>query len=650
MILGGPDSRTWKWEQALNIFSSEPNFPIVPSRADIIKKTWLSWGTHTHIRGPSNKMPTNLIHAEIMTAYTSYYATADATPEMTELAATYSANIDKIVNSLRDDSNDIAKRSTFERAANTLGETANLLFDQLYPLQTWRDKTGHRGDDFQGTGAAAFWTVLDRLTHRCTNLIEQMSRERASWVALRDAMQLMEHVAGFLHDGREIWAGDNSFTYDTGLGFPVTGTGQELSTPIGVVRAIWQAPALVKDVNSHKAHSYYADAVGDNTPASKLLGGKFSETGPREKLELAAKRVWGEHLVLVDSWGAGAVGLLEATYWTARQYLPEIRTPVYLNLSGGTGDGGTGGGGQGDSGPGPNGGDGPAKDEGPVVTEKSSAPPPPPPPFIKTGPPVPGGPNTSIGGPDPFLKVPTGSYVGPDGVVIGPNGKPVLGPDGRPIIVPPGSRVSGNGEIIGPRGAGNLGQKDRLRKPYPAPGGVRIGSNGESALERHLKSLRRTPPPQLPPLRAPDSLPITMSRYDPQANFHSGPGSLGGGRGGVSPEVSSPGGKTVAPPTTGQGQLGNPKGASGNGVPFYPPMAGGPGGAGQGKSERDRTTWLAEDEKTWGTDPAVAPAVLGRRGRRSRAPVQQSMNPEHDYTFGLGQKPAAGHGTGTTTG
>ncbi|AUI57253.1 hypothetical protein [Amycolatopsis sp. BJA-103] len=648
MILGGPDSRTWVWEQALNIFSSEPNFPVVPSREDIIKKTWLSWGTHTHIRGPSNKVPTNLLHAEIMTAYTSYYATADATPEMTELAATYSANIDKIVNSLRDDSNDIGKRATFERAATTLGGAANLLFEQLYPLQTWRDKTGHRGDDFQGTGAEAFWTVLDKLTHRCVNLIEQLSRERASWVALRDAKQLMEHFAGYLNDGREMWEGDNSFTYDTGLGFPVTATGRDLSTPVGVIRAIWQAPALVKDINSHEAYSYYADAVGDNTPASKILGGKFSETGPREKLELAAKRVWGEHLVLVDSWGASAVGLLEAAYWTARQYLPEIRTPVYLNLSGGSGGGGgTGDGGPGDSGPGPGGGDGPAKDEGPVVTEKSTAPPPPPPPFIKTGPPPP---PPVPGGPNPFLKVPTGSYVGPDGVVIGPDGKPVLGPDGRPIIVPPGSRVSGNGEIIGPRGAGNLEQKDRLRKPYPPPEGVRKTYNGESALERHLKSLRRTPPPQLPPLRAPDSLPITMSRYDPQSNFHSGPGSLGGGRSGVSPEVPSPGGKTVTPPAAGQGPLGGPKGTSGNGVPFYPPTAGGPGGAGQGKGERDRTTWLAEDEETWGTDPTVAPGVLGRRRRRSRAGVQQSTNPERDYTFGLGQKPAAGHGTGTTTG
>jgi len=51
-------------------------------------------------------------------------------------------------------------------------------------------------------------------------------------------------------------------------------------------------------------------------------------------------------------------------------------------------------------------------------------------------------------------------------------------------------------------------------------------------------------------------------------------------------------------------------------VPFYPPMAGGMGmggmGGQNGSGERERTTWLAEDEDVWGTDPDVAPQVLGR--------------------------------------
>ena len=33
---------------------------------------------------------------------------------------------------------------------------------------------------------------------------------------------------------------------------------------------------------------------------------------------------------------------------------------------------------------------------------------------------------------------------------------------------------------------------------------------------------------------------------------------------------------------------------------------------GQQNQERERTTWLAEDEDVWGTDPQIGPSVLGR--------------------------------------
>ena len=35
-------------------------------------------------------------------------------------------------------------------------------------------------------------------------------------------------------------------------------------------------------------------------------------------------------------------------------------------------------------------------------------------------------------------------------------------------------------------------------------------------------------------------------------------------------------------------------------------------GGGQQQQERERSTWLAEDEGVWGTDPEVGPAVIGR--------------------------------------
>ena len=80
------------------------------------------------------------------------------------------------------------------------------------------------------------------------------------------------------------------------------------------------------------------------------------------------------------------------------------------------------------------------------------------------------------------------------------------------------------------------------------------------------------------------------------------------------------------PPTAGPGgAAGGPAAAAAasgaGGFPMYMPMAGMGGmggmgmggmGGGAGQQERERTTWLAEDEDVWGTEPDVAPQVLGR--------------------------------------
>ncbi|WP_431906666.1 hypothetical protein [Micromonospora carbonacea] len=61
-------------------------------------------------------------------------------------------------------------------------------------------------------------------------------------------------------------------------------------------------------------------------------------------------------------------------------------------------------------------------------------------------------------------------------------------------------------------------------------------------------------------------------------------------------------------------------GTPGGGMPFMPPMMPGMGGLPHQGQDRDRqrSTWLKEDEKVWGTDPDCAPAVIGRRGRDAR--------------------------------
>jgi hypothetical protein len=91
----------------------------------------------------------------------------------------------------------------------------------------------------------------------------------------------------------------------------------------------------------------------------------------------------------------------------------------------------------------------------------------------------------------------------------------------------------------------------------------------------------------------------------------SGLGGSGLASGTAAAPVSS--GRFVAPASGSSGSAASEAG----GFPMYSPMAGGMGMGGMGggggqTQERERTTWLAEDEDVWGTEPDVAPQVLGR--------------------------------------
>jgi hypothetical protein len=82
-----------------------------------------------------------------------------------------------------------------------------------------------------------------------------------------------------------------------------------------------------------------------------------------------------------------------------------------------------------------------------------------------------------------------------------------------------------------------------------------------------------------------------------------GLGGAGGGLGGAGGSLGGAAGATGAP------GAGNGSG----GVPFFPPMMGG-GGAGAGgdkPQERERQTWLSEDEEVWGTRVDLGPGVIG---------------------------------------
>jgi hypothetical protein len=95
-------------------------------------------------------------------------------------------------------------------------------------------------------------------------------------------------------------------------------------------------------------------------------------------------------------------------------------------------------------------------------------------------------------------------------------------------------------------------------------------------------------------------------------------GGLGGGVGGVGLGGGSGSGGLTGLPTQlsgGSPGAGGAPGSSGGGeggVPFFPPMMGGQGAGGDKPQERERQTWLSEDEEIWGTRVDVGSGVIGR--------------------------------------
>ena len=73
----------------------------------------------------------------------------------------------------------------------------------------------------------------------------------------------------------------------------------------------------------------------------------------------------------------------------------------------------------------------------------------------------------------------------------------------------------------------------------------------------------------------------------------------------------------------------SPSGFGGGGMPMMPGMG---GGGGQQDKERERTTWLDEDEEVWGTDPDLAPAVIGRDDQDEEETVRPQMPGGGDRT------------------
>ena len=232
------------------------------------------------------------------------------------------------------------------------------------------------------------------------------------------------------------------------------------------------------------------------------------------------------------------------------------------------------------------------------------------------------------GGGDSFQSVPPlgGASFG-GGAFSGPGSRSAVrtggGPDGG--VGRPDLPTSIDPSTTDPGGAG--GEFPSLTGPG-TPGGTQVFTSGPPSGE-HRPAAGGLFPDNSSQVPGGPNLPGDLG--PPIPGLGGGPGGTDGGltntvqplngfRIGPAPAVpgseGSPGGlgpgggvfSSVGRPSDGSTTPGN------GGTPFYPPMGGGMGGGGAGgdQRERERTTWLAEEEDVWGTDPDVVPAVIGR--------------------------------------
>ncbi|MER7859250.1 hypothetical protein ABTX61_09115 [Amycolatopsis japonica] len=711
---------TTPWEDALNIFAGGKDggeLKRVPPRSSIVGVSWLK------VESAVAYTPPNWYWATVRGE--KYWAGANVDEPLDKAMVDFYANTYAILDSLRyqasygSGGNPVAAPSTLATAGLALKGVMELLQGFAKTLETQRSKVGGKDHDFQGSGAEAFGNFLENLTFKCNDVAGQLVvRDSSAWGQLMDASVVLDLAFVSLLEGLESWRSSSAtFTYDLGDLGPVSAPGSQLWMPGGAITAVVQSAGFANDL-----------LQGDSSPQGQESNWRYSAkiaTETRnsafwEWIATAAKNLWVDHLEnTLDVAAKSVLTNLAWSYRPAVTYLPVITEPVKLDLNkpkvspapgpvppppaapnGRRPPGSTPPvPGRPDAPKVPGGPDGrkppgarpplPGRPDAPKVPGRPDGPKPPGetvpprgaiPPGAIPAPPLPPG-RTMPPNPLSRLQVPRGSTVGPDGVVRGPDKKPVLDKLGRQIIVPPGTRVNPDGELLSPNNV-RLTEADRLQRPdLGDQTDDRQNESRRSELDKYLKSLRGNDAPSLPtmlsntPSPAP-SLP-SLSSGGPQLQHSGSPGaaphvgsvgtggptgSTGGGRhDGVASPTASPGRpvSTEGGPSLLKNQQGGGNQQNGmGGVPFYPPMAGGAGaGAGggdQNKGERDRTTWLSEDEETWGTDPKLLPSVLGARKRGGRGAGRGAAG-QRNYgqggndgrVAGESTSPGYGHAEGT---
>ncbi|MDH6116812.1 hypothetical protein ABH930_000231 [Kitasatospora sp. GAS204A] len=234
------------------------------------------------------------------------------------------------------------------------------------------------------------------------------------------------------------------------------------------------------------------------------------------------------------------------------------------------------------------------------------------------------------------LKVPAGSKINADGTVTGPDGKLLTDSNGNKIVLGQGDTISHDGSVLDSSG-NPVSQSSQLLADEEAA----MSSNHPSQQQGGWNDFNNTPlpqsgPPQFDTSNIPASTPLPTtggagSGFNPQQVLNNGglltpdqtkaaqqaaalnPDQVPGGQ---NPGRSTSSAASSLDPSQSSGGPSTPTPTQSQQPPMMPPMGGmggmGAGGAGGQGQERQRTTWLSEDEETWGTESTAVDGVIGR--------------------------------------
>ncbi|MFF1908936.1 hypothetical protein [Kitasatospora sp. NPDC058218] len=226
------------------------------------------------------------------------------------------------------------------------------------------------------------------------------------------------------------------------------------------------------------------------------------------------------------------------------------------------------------------------------------------------------------GGSNRPVTVPPGSVITKDGRIVDENGNPVLDSNGNPMVAgpnytigPDGTLLDGDGntvsqyrQLLADRYSGGGGGGDDLLTPGNfGPGGFSYNTGGLGGLSGSGGPLTSGGSPLITGMGGGLSSRALASGGDPNAMKAS-----------VDQANAERMAAEKAAKAAAQEQAlltGRQTPTSSGGMPPMMPPGGGMGGAGQGgpnDKDRRRTTWLAEDEETWGTETGAVHGVIGR--------------------------------------